>query len=203
MKNILYISSLLLKLSSIRSKSFKVNDFISLNDPELIFDYANENLEPIDEFGTSRGVFILNTKYVLKVALPENLNAGIAQNKQEVEYSAKFPEITAKITSHHPEFYWIKTELVRPLLNQEELLSALNLSSPKDIGFLFSKFPDKNHKLKKQPSNIALLVSSLVREKILHYDVAKSDSWGITTDGKPVLLDYGMTQDIWNEYYKK
>jgi hypothetical protein len=203
MKNLLLVSSLLLKLASIRSKNFEVRTFLSLNDPIEVFNYADFNLEPIDEFGTSRGVFILNSKYVLKIALPENLKAGIAQNQKEVEYSAKFPDITAKITSYHPSFYWIKTELVRPVLNQEELLSVLNLSSPKDIGCLFSKFPDKNHKLLKTPNEIAMKVSSLVREGVLHYDVAKSDSWGITTDGKPVLLDYGMTKNIWDEFYRK
>lgn len=170
--------------------SFDINFFKKINDPQKIFEYAKLNLKNIGK-GSSRFVFIINDKYVLKVAIPDNLIGGTFQNKSEQQISNRFSNITANVIEHHPEYYWVISELASPLNSQQELLRSLNLSSPVDLAALFSKFPPKNHKFLKEPNSIAKEVSSLVQEKILPRDVMKSDSWGYTKDKKLVLIDYG------------
>lgn len=200
MKKVLYLCNLFYKLATLSSiadptAGFNWEFFKSIEDPEKLFKYAKNNLTSTGEYGSARGVFILDPKngYALKIALPENLAAGIYQNKAETEVAKILPHITAQVISHHPEFYWMVVELARPLADQEELIRELNLSEPLDIGFLFGKFPPKNHKLLKNPNPIALEVSKLVNKGVLPRDVMKSDSWGHTLGPEPklVLIDYG------------
>lgn len=178
--------------------SFDYQHFKKLKSIEDIFDYANGRLQKStedDECGSSRCTFILDygAGKALKIALPDNLEQGIHQNKSEAEISHNLPEITAQVSDHHPNYYWVETQLARPLNDLEEMMQALNLSDPKDCGLLFGKFPPKNHKLKKKPAEIALIVSKLVNENLLPRDVIKSDSWGYTIpDNKLVLIDYGI-----------
>lgn len=179
-----------------QAKSFGTFDFEifkSFDNQDERLEYAEEHLVPVDEYGSSRAVFILNNKYALKIALPDNLISGINQNLSEVEISLAFPHLTSKTFDYDSKYYWVLTELAKPLDSQEELLAGLNLSSPLDLGLLFGKFPPKNHVLKKEPNKIALEVSELVKEKILPRDVLKSDSWGWTLgDNKRlILIDYG------------
>lgn len=176
--------------------SFDFDIFKKINNQNERLEYAEKHLKPVDEYGSSRAVFILDNKYALKIALPDNLTSGINQNLSEVEISSAFPHLTTKTFEHHPKYYWVITELAKPLDSQEELLIGLNLTSPLDLGLLFGKFPPKNHVLKKEPNPIALEVSQLVKEKILPRDVLKSDSWGWTLgDNKRlILIDYGRLQ---------
>lgn len=200
MKKVLYLCDLFYKLATASdiaesSGGFNWDFFKTLEDPEELFKYAEDNLPSTDEYGSARGVFILDSGngYALKIALPENLASGVHQNKAEAQVAKILPDITAQIISHHPKFYWMVVELARPLADQEELIRELNLTKPLDIGFLFGKFPPKNHKLLKEPNPIALQVSKLVNEGVLPRDVMKSDSWGHTLGSNPrlVLIDYG------------
>lgn len=190
-----FFYSLVTTASSIEDSSFSWDFFQTIENPEKMFEYAEKHLAKIDEYGSARGVFVLDTgkSYGLKIALPTNLEAGIHQNQKEIEISQMLPDITAQIISHHPKYYWMIVELARPVKDQKELMLALNLTSPLDIGLLFSKFPIKNHKLTKPPHPIALKVSQLVNDGVLPRDVMKSDSWGyVARDGaKLVLIDYG------------
>lgn len=197
------LAGLFQKLSSIRSKTFDWEYFQNLNDPEEVFEYASENLEEVDEPGTSRGVFIFSSKWVLKVALPENLAAGIAQNTNELNFALdpNLAGLAANVSDHHPANLWIKSELVRPVNDLDELLKLLELEDPQDMMYFFGKFP-KVRKTKKV-SNIVERVSKLVRSGVLGYDIMKSDSWGVTTSGRPVLLDYGMSPKTFDDFYRK
>ncbi len=198
------LSDLFFKLSSIRSFTFDWKYFESLQNPNEIYDYALQNLEMVEEPGTGRTAFIFSSKWVLKIANPENLLAGIAQNKNELDFSldSNLRGLVAKVVDHHPENIWIKSQLVRPVFDLDELLKLLQLESPKDMMFLFGKFPEKQM-ISKSVSPIAAKISQLVRSGILGHDVMKSDSWGVTTDGQPVLLDYGMTKQTYKEFYAK
>lgn len=200
MDRLVYLCNLFYKLASDlippdNLGSFDWNTFTSKKDPKEMFEYAEANLTKTDDYGSARGVFILDSAkgYALKIALPDNLSGGIHQNRQEALVSAVLPEITANVIYHHPQYYWMIVELAKPLSSLDELIQELNLSSPLDIGFLFGKFPPRNHKLLKQPNPIALTVSKLVNEGILPRDVVKSDSWGHTigANSRLVLLDYG------------
>lgn len=175
-----------------KHKSFDFDFFKTITDPEELLEYAESSLDKID-YGSARGVFVLDREngYALKIALPDNFSGGIHQNKSETQISEHLPKITANVIKHHPDYYWIIVELANPLDNQKELLKALNLSSPGDLGLLYGKFPPKNHKLLKEPNPIAILVSKLVEKGILPRDVQKSDSWGYTKDKRLVLIDYG------------
>lgn len=190
MISILKLCNFFYKLAT--KDSFDLEHFVELNNIEEIINYAKDNLKLIGR-GSSRIVFKINDNYCLKIALPDNLETAILQNKSEFESSNNYPNLTAKIKKHHNDFYWIIAELAKPLKDHKELINALNLSSPTDLGLLFGKFPPTNHKLKKKPTDMALEVSNLVKERKIPRDVIKSDSWGYTTrDNRLVLIDYGM-----------
>ena len=114
-----------LKTESIRSKTFELSTFKSLKTLPRRLKYAKDNLELLSDGGTSRIVFLLSSKKVLKISLlnlrdPKVNKKGIAQNEAEVRNSQQIPNLVTKVFEYAPDYSWIISELVRPLKSKEE-----------------------------------------------------------------------------------
>jgi hypothetical protein len=99
--------------------TFDLNHFKTISNANDLYSYARNTLgEPIGE-GSSRIVFVLSSGKALKLAriIDGNSQKGQAQNEMEVDTytNPKLKPIVAKIYDYHPEFFWIISELTKPL----------------------------------------------------------------------------------------
>jgi hypothetical protein len=177
--------------------------------------------------GSSRATVLLTSKHILKLA--KNAK-GFAQNAAEVELSKKFPAITTKIFTVHPEYFYIVSELVKPLEADEfGSLSGIPFrlfhgivrtydrwnedEAPEDHitpnnWFAQLKnsgtFGGKLGELKKATQSPFLKdILTAVDSGLMAGDLLNPEHYGKTTDGRIVLLDYGYTQDVMDQHYSE
>ena len=120
------------KLLNIYKIAVRLDNFKTLDSVEDIVKYLDSEFEKLDS-GSSRNVYFLNNRKVIKVIKPNNTEPGIEQNKAEFDMNEHFKTLGidcfAKVYEHHPKFYWIISELVRPVKDNKELASLLNIST--------------------------------------------------------------------------
>lgn len=173
--------------------------------------------------GGSRQTFILTSKLILKLAVNEK---GLEQNKTEYEISQKFPNITAKVYKTGPEYYYIVSELVRPITNWDEFenLTKINWVVFRDIMSALAKTNSESlstvvlsqktlsqltfltayqvKKFFKEPLVVSLF--EVVKKGGLSIvDLQRVEHYGKTADGRIVLLDYGLSHDTWKKLYNR
>ena len=189
-----------------------------------MLDYAREHLKELGE-GSSRAVFYLSNRYVLKLAIND---AGYAQNEAEVEVftNPATKPIIAKIYDFDSDYAWIISEVVRELTTAREFTekSEVNLNNlittiRRWDQYLQKHFkePDKdsmdpvayghallNYEATKKIISHPLFeaLKSLVKSsKIDLDDVQDAGHWGMTADGRLVILDYGFTRAVKDKFY--
>lgn len=177
--------------------SFEKLEELSYQNPEYAAEYAGKFFREEKKFerGSSRAVFILDSKRVLKVAKNE---AGLAQNKEEFENFRRYPLIGAKIYKSGPRNEYLISEIVREATGDRELinyfgfniLDALSLGHPSRI----KQIPNK------QPEQVSQLIDA-INNGLAAGDIVVIDHWGKTVNGRYVLLDYGASDEIINTFY--
>jgi len=134
--------------------------------------------------GSSRSVYSLEIGIVVKVA---NNNAGYSQNEAEVIIykSGLFNSIVNEILWYSEDFEYIITwecELFQSLF---DMLDTLEIEDMRDI-------LDKMPKIKELNKFIGLPTTT---------ETITWSNLGINTDGSLVLIDYGFTSKIRDQYY--
>lgn len=202
----------------IRSKTFDLEYFKSIDDLNEINQYARETLEYIDS-GSARTCFILSSKKVLKVAKIDKENFGIRQNRSEWQSSknSHINDMFPKILNFDLKFQWLISELVKPFKKNdfEELENnfGLKFGTFRRVvdtafitghqNFLGNSLSSMIEKCLPHVDNsekalvlIRFLNNVLQRSKTNPMDFDRSENWGKTTDGRIVLLDHGLSTDM-------
>ena len=209
---------------STRSKGFDYGVFKSLKSLPGKTKYAKDNLELLSKEGTSRIVFLLSSRKVLKLCQlslrdPKVKERGIAQNKAETFNSSEIPSIVTKVYDHAPDYTWIISEVARPLSSEEEFynLTGFPLKILRmfliegsedgfDIDLYAKRFPKS---IKKDLARIKewegfpdiLKTMKNPLEGLHPGDFGVYDHWGKTGDGRIVLLDSGATWEVIFDLY--
>jgi tRNA A-37 threonylcarbamoyl transferase component Bud32 len=157
--------------------------------------------------GSSRIVYLINNKTVLKLARNEK---GLTQNQAEVD-AFRDPlskGLVTKIFDYSPDYRWLISELARPIKNYREFGSILG-SDAEDFFYEFKSrmedhYENENSVDTNQVQNplMGALLDFCIKKDLLPGDIIKPDSWGKTADGRLVLLDYGFTFDTYTKHYK-
>lgn len=153
----------------------------------------------------------------------DGIKKGIAQNREEARLSDRgaIKHIIAKVLQTAPDHSWIVSELVRPITRKdtesqyglkinwfENVLNDIGeyeddiigyIAKIKEDKYIFSKSPTEE-----QLQRLARLLEGVVElEKagLAFGDVADFTHWGKTPDGRIVLLDYGLSHDVWKNFY--
>ena len=167
--------------------------------------YAERNLKHLSS-GSSRIVYLTPGKTIIKLAKNDK---GIAQNEAESNPKMKSKYLN-QIISYAKNGAWLETHYLDKITEKEfEKMTGLNFEDfgdslrygLKDVsGNKEAEKPDNFDKVSK--SDIYKeLVDIGERFKLLPGDLARISSWG-TKDGRPVLIDAGLTRDIFDEYYE-
>jgi hypothetical protein len=167
--------------------------------------YAEANLKHLSS-GSSRIVYLTPGGTIVKLAKNDK---GIAQNKAEANPKMK-SKFLNEVIKHAKEYAWIETHKLEKITVPE---------FEKMTGIKFSEFGDSlsyglkdisGSSDKKKPKNFDEVSESEVYKemhrigekfKLLPGDLKRISSWG--TKGKcPVLIDAGLTRDVYDEFYE-
>ena len=167
--------------------------------------YAERNLEHLSS-GSSRIVYLSPDKTIIKLAKNDK---GVAQNEAESNPKMK-SKFLNKIIRHADNHAWIETYF-------------LDKINPKDFekmtGLDFDDFGDSiryglkevsGNKDREKPENFDEVEKTEIYKeikeigkkfKLMPGDLARISSWG-KKDGKPVLVDAGLTKEVFEEFYE-
>lgn len=208
-------------------QSFNMDTFKSLNSYNKKIKYCNDNLQRIAS-GSSRIVYKIDDATVLKLAKNQK---GLAQNEAETQYRDDLyaPNIFAEVYDNDENFYWIEMQLARKAKPTDfKRLTGYDFKTfqyfvtysasqytygrfkatvPSEYKQLFDSEEFQNM-VWDNPDNVFNQVNEyLTSYQIQKYgDVQRISSWGVVIDKQDgtdqlVLIDYGLTDDIFEKYY--
>lgn len=205
MTNLLKTAEEFEALSQGKAKIVKNNDEIlkeisSLKDFEDRVELADENFDKLGE-GSSRTIFQISDSLVLKVA---HNDKGLAQN--EAEMSLKSPCINNVLVAD-TEAKWIIVRFTETM-TEDDFKEATGISFKSFMKALYFKhnneihdgMPDDYEDICKHPF-FKCISRTAIEHDLQIGDVAKASSWGLM-DGKPLLRDFGLTKDVFIDYYE-
>lgn len=109
--------------------------------------YAESKLEKLGE-GSSREVYLLSNRHVLKMAIPKERTAarGVAQNEAEVEAytNPKMKPVLSKIYDADSRYLWIVSELVRPL-DYREFFETIGIRNEEILQEVIKRYIDADY----------------------------------------------------------
>lgn len=167
--------------------------------------YAEQNLKHLSS-GSSRIVYLTPAKTIVKLAKNDK---GIAQNKAEANPQMKSKYLN-EILSCAKDYSWCETHFLDKITEKEfEEMTGLKFN---DFGeaIRYGLKSVSGNTDKEKPENFdKVSKSDIYKEmkdigdkfKLLPGDMARISSWGVK-DGRPVLIDAGLTRDIFDEFYE-
>lgn len=182
----------------IMGEKFNLQKFESLPDTRTMRAYASKFLEKLGT-GSSRVSFLLSSKYVLKIALNQK---GLSQNQAEFEtYSSSKSPLVAKVYRSDEHKQWLISDLVKELNDENEFESLTNVAWD-DFDRRVYDHLGKKSTGKQQLDPFSKKVVEFCKEQdLLVGDIVNITHWGKTPDGRIVLLDYGLTPEVWEKHY--
>lgn len=166
--------------------------------------YAEKNLKHLSS-GSSRIVYLTSKKTIIKLAKNDK---GLAQNKAESnpKMKSKFLNQTLK---HAKNYAWMETHYLDKITASDfEEMTGLDFNDFGESIRYGLKSVSGNDKEK--PENFEKVAKSEIYKemvkigkkfKLMGGDLARISSWG-TKDGRPVLIDAGLTKEVFAEYYE-
>lgn len=168
-------------------------------------EYAEKNLEHLSS-GSSRIVYLTPEKTIIKMAKNDK---GIAQNKAECNPDMKSKFIN-QVINHAKNYAWMQTHRLEKITEKEfEEMTGLNFDDFGESIRYGLKNVSENSEAKKPKNFDKVEKSEIYREmkkigerfKLMPGDLARISSWG-TKDGRPVLIDAGLTKGVFADYYE-
>lgn len=168
-------------------------------------EYAEKNLKHLSS-GSSRIVYLTPEKTIIKMAKNDK---GIAQNKAEANPKMK-SKFLNEILGHAENYAWIETRYLDKITTKEftEMTGLEFDDFGKAIRYGLKNVSGNTDRTK--PKNFDKVEKTeIYREmreigdqfKLMPGDLARISSWG-TRDGKPVLIDAGLTKGVFADYYE-
>ena len=167
--------------------------------------YAEKNLKHLSS-GSSRIVYLTPEGTILKLAKNDK---GIAQNKAESNPKMKSKYLN-KILGHAKNHAWIETSYLKKITEKQfEKMTGIDFD---DFGecIRFGLKDVSSNKDISEPENFEQVSKSEIYKemkdigkkfKLMPGDLARISSWG-TKEGHPVLIDAGLTKEVFKEFYE-
>lgn len=168
--------------------------------------YAEKNFKHLSS-GSSRIVYLTPNKTVIKMGKNDR---GIAQNLAEAKINTKSKFFNSVINSSK-DGVWIETNYLEKITEKEfeemtkikfkDFAEALSYGLRKVSSDSDGKEPDNFDKVK--TSDIYKEVKEVAEKyKLLPGDLGRISSWG-EKDNYPVLLDFGLNREIYDDFYEE
>lgn len=194
--------------------TFNLDELSSLPSYNARFKYCTQHLGKHIGKGSSRATFQLDDEKILKLAWNEK---GVAQNEEEQR--AYGDDIFPEVYECDLNGYWLISEFVLPAKAQD-FKQCFGMTFKEFVGFLHAsgryRFGRRYWNEMEEEDWVHLLETNedlaSFDEYIGNYgpvvigDMCRMCNYGLTKrDGEAhiVLLDSGLTEDVWNNYYKR
>lgn len=203
-------------LTEAMDDTFSFDELSNLKSFNARFKYCTQHLGRHIGKGSSRATFQIDDEKVLKLAWNEK---GVAQNVEEER--AYGDDIFPIVYESDVNDLWIVSEFVLPA-EAQDFRKCFNMTFNDFISFIYAcgayRFNRPNFKYWAMPYEkwVELLETNEdlceFDEYIGNYgyivvgDMTRMCNYGLTQrNGEPhiVLLDSGLTEDVWNDYYKR
>jgi len=192
------------KISIIKGTDPFLQELSLIKKPEKRVEFAKKSFKLIGE-GSARAAFLIPVGRVLKVAKNEK---GMAQNCLEAKPEMQ-RDCTNRIIMADPEGKWIIVKRAKKI-SEEKFEELTGFSFDDFTDSLFYKFNNESDSDK--PDNYSDIIKSDLFRSIAQMmveldndlqlgDLYRISSWG-ESEGKPVIVDYGLDRDIYQEYYE-
>lgn len=166
--------------------------------------YLEKNLKHLSS-GSSRIVYETFDKTIVKLAKNDK---GIAQNKAESNPKMK-SKFLNEILGYAKNFSWIETQYLDKITEKEfKKMTNIEFSDfGEAIGYGLKKISDSS---KDKPKNFDKVSKSEIYKemkrigekfKLMPGDIARISSWG-TRNGNPILIDAGLTKEVFDKFYE-
>lgn len=203
-------------LKEAASESFSLNELSNIKSFKDRYKYCIQQLGPTQGRGSSRVVFQIDDNKVLKLALNEK---GIAQNQAEDDRYLQSIGVSPKIFDNDSNYKWLVSEYVLPAKKQD-FKECVGISFEDFCGFIQASFRNRWGKktygyVLDEYDYISLCeyneTCNVFDDYIGNYDPPMGDllrivNYGMVKRGSStdiVLLDSGLTHEIWNNYYRR
>lgn len=166
--------------------------------------YAEKNLDHLSS-GSSRIVYTLPDGTILKLAKNDR---GLAQNKAEGNPKMKSPYLN-KLLKKAKNHAWINMQFLDKITEKEfEKMTGLDFDDFGEAIRYGLKSVSDNSGMEKPDNFDEVSKTKVYKElynvgkefKLMPGDMARISSWG-TKDNHPVLIDAGLTKEIFDKYY--
>lgn len=196
--------------------SWNVEEFAKLDNFSSRKDYCDTHLTRLSS-GSGRIVYKIDNDKVLKLA---KNTKGVAQNEVEIELGGNsyFNNLFAKVYESDPTGKWVEMQLASKLTTGK-FKSMLGFSFD-DFSRALINFDAQNVTFKRLSRPLEVKDEELIYEdefyagvtelmsnyRIAAGDFTKTSSYGVVSDGgsdEIVLVDFGLTQDVFDDHYAK
>lgn len=216
-QRVIYISEAQYNLlKEAASSSFSLEKLSQINSFKERYNYCLQELGPTQGRGSSRVVFQLDDEKVLKLALN---NKGIAQNQAEDDGYLQNIGLTPKIYQNDTDYKWLVSEYVLPAKPQD-FKQCIGLSFEDFCTFIRTSFKLRFNTRTFNSTFSEEQYCDLVENNECCYnfddyignfeppigDLLRIANYGmVKRNGQIdiVLLDSGLTTEIFNNYYKR
>lgn len=196
--------------------SWSIEEFKNLKSFNTRVKYCNEHLTRLSS-GSSRIVYKIDDEKVLKLAKNQK---GIAQNEVEIEYGqySDIEDVVAKIFDYDEvNSLWVEMELARKVKASD---------FKRIVGYNFGDIQKAIHNYGVDSGNVRgsfkynldeTLLEDMWENEFMYElfsyignygvptgDLTKLNSYGLVKrggDDRIVLIDYGLTHDVYGSYY--
>jgi len=197
--------------------SFNIEEFKQLKSFNQRIQYCEQHLQRISS-GSSRVVYRIDDEKVLKLAKNKK---GLAQNEAEVDYGTEIylEGIVANIFEYDENGLWVEMELARKITESEfKRISGFEF---KDFAAALNNYHHQRtnfrngHKMPVDPEIVEQMWEDEFVYGVFQYlgnyevpvgDLTRLSTYGIVKrDGQDtiVLIDYGLTNNVYKDYYRK
>jgi len=166
--------------------------------------YAEKNLKHLSS-GSSRIVYETDNKTIIKMAKNDK---GIAQNKAEANPKMK-SKFLNEIISQAKNFSWLETHYLEKIIEKDfKKMTDIDFDDFGDaIRYGLKDISDSS---KSKPKHFGEISKSEIYKemkrigekfKLMPGDIARISSWG-TKNNCPILIDAGLTKEVFEDYYE-
>ncbi len=191
-------------------KSFDFEYFKTLKSFNARKNYCEEHLQRISS-GSGRIIYKIDNEKVLKLAKNKK---GVAQNLVEIDQSEErmTEDVVAQTFDHHLDGLWVEAELCTKL-TPSKFKNMVGISFNDFSKILYNEHQN-THPRQKYDINIDLddywenefiykIITYMQDYGLPHGDLRRLSTYGVNPQGDIVIVDYGLTDDVYKQHYHR
>ena len=191
--------------------SWSIDEFKKLTSFSARVNYCNQHLQRLAS-GSSRIVYKVDDTKVLKLAKNKK---GLAQNETEIDFGrdSYLSDIVAKIFDFDENGLWVEMELAQKLtpamfknivgVDFENYCEAMRYRYRVAVEYQYRIPKPENMDEMWENDFVYKMMDMMVNYELILADLCKITSYGLVDNNRIVLIDSGLTNEVFDTHYIK